>query len=160
MSVPAAIAGDPLSRTYHELMSRAVGEGNDHVFASMIASWQSGESAMPDWLGLSPAAFRCVMEHHFPGADLALFTVRGTEVARERSDDLVLRRQPGEVPKSMLEDLAIADRRRRLRGCARPIVVRGRRRTGAARRRIAPQRGRVHRVLLRGDSRRLSSRYG
>lgn len=65
MPAPAVGAVDPASRIYGELMSRAVGEPNDHVFACMIASWQSGDGAMPDRLGLSPAAFRCLLAHHF-----------------------------------------------------------------------------------------------
>jgi nitrogen fixation protein NifQ len=63
-SSPAFAVGPKIS-VYRELMARAVGDGNDHVLACMIASWQAGGGSMPDWLGLSPAAFGCLVEYHF-----------------------------------------------------------------------------------------------
>ena len=86
MSAGVALTVDPVSRIYSELMSRAFGEGNDHVFACMIASWQARESAMPDWLGLSPAAFRCLIEYHFSGANV--FVPLGRELAADRMDEV------------------------------------------------------------------------
>lgn len=68
MCALAAVAVAPKARVYRTLMSRAIGDGNDHVFSCMIATWQTGEGSMPDWLGLSPATFRCMMAYHFPGA--------------------------------------------------------------------------------------------
>jgi nitrogen fixation protein NifQ len=54
-------------RIYARLMVRAVGAGNDRAFASMIATRAAGGGAMPPWLGLDPAAFHCLLRHHFPG---------------------------------------------------------------------------------------------
>jgi nitrogen fixation protein NifQ len=68
MAAPAVAASEPADLWYRALMSRAVRDGNDHEVACMVASWQAGNGAMPDWLGLAPAAFYCLLAHHFPGA--------------------------------------------------------------------------------------------
>ena len=41
MAALAAAALDPALAYYERLMSRAVGDGNDHVIACMVASWQT-----------------------------------------------------------------------------------------------------------------------
>lgn len=70
-------------------MSGAAGDGNDHVFACMIASWQEGAGSMPDWLGLSPAAFRCLMEHHFlSAAGTVAIVPTGRDLAEARRDEI------------------------------------------------------------------------
>ena len=84
----AVVAVAPASRAYHALMSRAVEEGNDHVLACMIASWQTGEGNMPDWLGLSPAAFRCLMAHHFRRPGMDSFLMSGRELPKNRLDEV------------------------------------------------------------------------
>jgi nitrogen fixation protein NifQ len=84
----AAVAVAPEARVYRELMSRAIGDGNDHVFSCMIARWQTGEGSMPDWLGLSPAAFRCLMGHHFPGAGADSIASLGRALPEERVDEV------------------------------------------------------------------------
>ena len=89
---------------YGDLMARAAGDGNDHVFACMIASWQTGGGAMPARLGLLPAAFRCLMAHHFPGYPLedlhgldgAMQELRGDEL--DELLWLMLRDRAGESP--------------------------------------------------------------
>jgi nitrogen fixation protein NifQ len=64
---PAAIWLGESERVYARLMARAVGAGNDRSFATMIASQAVGQGALPPWLGLGPAAYRCLLEYHFPG---------------------------------------------------------------------------------------------
>jgi nitrogen fixation protein NifQ len=86
--VPAACPFDPATRVYADLMSRAAGDGNDHAFACMIASWQGGRGSLPDWLGLPPAAFSYLLEHHFPGAGTERLMACGSAVAPERKDEL------------------------------------------------------------------------
>ncbi len=90
MFIPAVAfeTADPAEQLYHKLIARATGDGNDHVFACMIASWQMGGGSMPNWLGLSPAAFRCLMEHHFAGIGMEALTARGETLAQERLDEL------------------------------------------------------------------------
>ncbi len=68
MSALALDSEQDAGRIYARLMVRAVGAGNDQAFASMIATRAAGGGAMPPWLGLDPAAFHCLMRHHFPGA--------------------------------------------------------------------------------------------
>jgi nitrogen fixation protein NifQ len=86
----AVVAVDSGAGVYRALMSKAAGDGNDHVFACMIASWQAGEGALPDWLGLSPAAFRCLMAHHFPGMGMGGDTLAplGRELYKDRVDEV------------------------------------------------------------------------
>jgi len=83
-----AVAVDPAAHLYRALMSRAAGGSNDHVFACMIASWQTGEGSMPDWLGLSPAAFRCLMEHHFQNSGTEAIVPLGRETPEARLDEV------------------------------------------------------------------------
>lgn len=52
---------------YERLMSAADGDRNHDALAKMYASWSLGEGALPDWLGLTPEAFRTMMGYHFPG---------------------------------------------------------------------------------------------
>lgn len=80
---------DRSSRIYGWLMARAVGEGNDHVLACMIASWQTGTGSMPQRLGLAPAAFRCLLAHHFPGAPARELREIGGRVPEGRGDEVV-----------------------------------------------------------------------
>jgi nitrogen fixation protein NifQ len=77
VSAPAAFMPDPAAGVYRDLMSRSAGTGNDHAFACMIATWQAGRASMPDWLGLSPVAFRKLVVHHFEGANQQWFQPRG-----------------------------------------------------------------------------------
>ncbi len=88
MTAPAVAALDPSVRWYRELMSQAAGDGNDHVLACMIANWQAADGAMPDWLGLAPAAFRCLMEHHFLGIGLNAVRELGRPVPEDRRDEI------------------------------------------------------------------------
>lgn len=67
MAAPAAMWVGESERVYARLMARAVGAGNDQAFATMIASQAVGMGALPPWLGLAPAAYRCLLEYHFPG---------------------------------------------------------------------------------------------
>jgi nitrogen fixation protein NifQ len=68
MSALALDSEQDAGRIYARLMVRAVGAVNARVFASMIATRAAGGGAMPPWLGLEPAAFHCLMRHHFPAA--------------------------------------------------------------------------------------------
>lgn len=54
-------------RVFARLMARATGAGNDRALACMIATRAVGGGALPAWLGLAPAAFAALIDHHFPG---------------------------------------------------------------------------------------------
>jgi nitrogen fixation protein NifQ len=84
----ATTAADAAADAYRTLMSEAAGDGNDHVLACMIASWQAGEGSMPDWLGLSPAGFRCLLAFHFPHTDAKDFVPIGRKLPGERLDEI------------------------------------------------------------------------
>jgi nitrogen fixation protein NifQ len=72
---------------FAKLAAHAVGEANDEAFACMIASLVSGGGGMPDWLGLDPAAFGCLLAHHFPGLRLAAPPCRGRALDSARNDE-------------------------------------------------------------------------
>lgn len=116
----AVSAVDAATRIYRALMSHAVGEGNDHAFACMIASWQVGDGSMPDWLGLSPAAFHCLMLHHFPGASSRAIGATGLELRDDRLEEveelvqLMLIDKAGESPSEVWMGYVVAT------GCMAP----------------------------------------
>jgi nitrogen fixation protein NifQ len=91
-------------RLHARLNAHAAGHGNDHAFACMIASLCTGRGALPDWLGLDPAAFRCLLSHHFPGLDLGDRPQVGRGAGDERNDErdelvrLMLMDKAGESP--------------------------------------------------------------
>jgi nitrogen fixation protein NifQ len=82
--VPAATWISESERVYARLMARAVGAGNDQAFASMIASQAAGQGALPPWLGLEPAAYRCLLEYHFPGIGIDRVGHLDTGLGRDR----------------------------------------------------------------------------
>ncbi|WPL17561.1 NifQ [Thiorhodovibrio winogradskyi] len=73
---------------FHQLMRHAAGHGNDHAYACMIASRCGGQGALPDWLGLEPAAFGCLMRWHFPGLELGGAVATGARLAADRMDEV------------------------------------------------------------------------
>jgi len=91
-------------RLHANLSAHAAGHGNDHAFACMIASLCTGGGALPDWLGLDPAAFCCLLAHHFPGLDLGELPLVGRGSTDERNDErdelvrLMLMDKAGESP--------------------------------------------------------------
>jgi nitrogen fixation protein NifQ len=101
---PRVVDKGPADLLYRRLAGHAVGRGNDQAFASMIASLCTGGGAMPDWLGLEPAAFGCLMKHHFPGATLGERPRIGRPPDTERNDErdelvrLLLMAKAGNTP--------------------------------------------------------------
>lgn len=104
MNAPAIATITPGELLFGDLMGCATGDGNDHVFACMIASWQRGGGTMPARLGLPPAAFRRLVEHHFPGFPVETLQTRGDAMDGDRWDELeellrlMLRDRAGESP--------------------------------------------------------------
>lgn len=72
---------------YDRLMSAAAGEHNHDAIAKMYASWSIGEGALPDWLGLTPAAFRAMIDYHFPGLRLD-DACCGSPLPADRGDEI------------------------------------------------------------------------
>lgn len=92
MSVPTPTAvsfpSPDMDGIYAQLMAHAAGAGNDEAFAAMISSHAAGGGALPPWLGLEPAAFTCLVAHHFPtlSADALVERVGGPEGPAETPD--------------------------------------------------------------------------
>jgi hypothetical protein len=65
--MPAAARAhrDPAEVIYADLMARSIGAGNACAFAGMIATRAPGRG-LPPWLGLHPAAFRCLLDASAP----------------------------------------------------------------------------------------------
>jgi len=88
LSPVAAAANDARANAlFAELARHAAGEANDEVFACMIASLCTGGGALPDWLGLDPAAFTCLLRHHFPGLRLQVPPCPGRPLDASRNDE-------------------------------------------------------------------------
>jgi nitrogen fixation protein NifQ len=58
---------DGLRRAIHaRLMDGSRAQRADDILARMYASWATGGGVLPVWWGLSPAAFRTLLQAHFP----------------------------------------------------------------------------------------------
>ncbi len=79
---------DATSLLYGRLAQHAAGHGNDHALACMIASLCNGAGALPDWLGLEPPAFACLLGHHFPELDLGDQPQAGRPLAARNVKDM------------------------------------------------------------------------
>lgn len=108
-------ADDQAARRLFALLARhAAGRGNDQAFGCMIVSLCNGDGAMPDWLGLDPAAFACLMRHHFPGVDLGERPCVGRPVDPLRDDEradlvrLMLMDKAGDSPSEVWMAHAVA----------------------------------------------------
>lgn len=95
---------DAASLLFSELASHAAGHSNDHALACMIASLCTGGGALPDWLGLEPPAFACLLRRHFPGVDLGDRPNIGRPLHGKRQEerdelvDLMLLDKAGDCP--------------------------------------------------------------
>ncbi len=82
-SVPDA----KVERWRHWLLTYAAGQPNDDIIASMLASQRAGRGAMPDWLGLSPEAFKALIAYHFPALRQTWLSQPQRQLDPERSDE-------------------------------------------------------------------------
>jgi nitrogen fixation protein NifQ len=55
-----------LAAIHARLMAASSGLPGDTVIARMYATWATGGGALPDWWGLSPVAFRALLQCYFP----------------------------------------------------------------------------------------------
>lgn len=72
---------------YTALMNSSRGHENDHILASIIASWQAGDGVFTDWLGLGEQGFREMMSFHFPDFEPGNLTNPGQSMDAERFDE-------------------------------------------------------------------------
>ena len=89
-------------------MACSRGLRTDDILARMVASWATGDGALPDWWGLPPAAFRSLLSLHFPAFDLDSFPNpgRGPDGARQAETDelqhLLLQGRAADKPEAEL----------------------------------------------------------
>ncbi len=58
---------------YKALMACSDNSINSKLFAQILASWQVGEGALPNFLGLSESQFHQLLAQHFPTYSLSIF---------------------------------------------------------------------------------------
>ncbi|MET0116870.1 MAG: nitrogen fixation protein NifQ [Sedimenticola sp.] len=73
---------------YAELMGARRGDPVEDTLARMLTSWNWGDGAMPDWLGLSWKSFYTMMGYHFPGFPLWRAATFGNPLDAQRSDEM------------------------------------------------------------------------
>lgn len=87
---------------YDLLMQRSAGGTNDHLLASMLASWIIGSSGLPQRLGLSKDAMESMLANHFNCDSRLLELPDGEELDDRRQDefrevyDLLMRNRAGQ----------------------------------------------------------------
>jgi len=69
------------------LIASSQGRDSDDTFACILATWQTGDSALPDWLGLGAEQFYRMLEFHFPGFPRDSLPNPGREAAAHRCDE-------------------------------------------------------------------------
>jgi len=78
---------EPVMSEYERIVSHAAGGGNDDALACMLASWQAGNGAMPDYLGLEPSEFAALIDSCFPGLGTEALRQRGCQADRARASE-------------------------------------------------------------------------
>lgn len=85
MNQPAIV---PRTETvYRELMDCSSNTDNDHLLASIIASWAAGKSCLADWMGLGEQEFHKMMALHFPGNICDFDDAGSGEMEAQRYDE-------------------------------------------------------------------------
>ncbi len=72
---------------YKRIMAHAAGKPNDETYATMLASWQNGESVMPEDFGLGEEIFRQMLAMHFPGLDPCSLNTPNRNADEQRYDE-------------------------------------------------------------------------
>lgn len=65
----AHVLKDSKQSMYARLMACSRGKDNDEVLACMLSSWQAGEGALPENIGLRDDEYQRMLGFHFPGLD-------------------------------------------------------------------------------------------
>ena len=65
-----------LEQHYQTLLACSDGSKNAEWFAQILASWQVGVGALPNFLGLTPPQFQQLLAQRFPTYSLSIFPLR------------------------------------------------------------------------------------
>lgn len=82
----------PREEFFLELQHYCIPSPNSEWLARILASWCAGEGALPDYLGLGPERFEELLDHRFPGFEVAGAARSGREADFSRMlerEDLV-----------------------------------------------------------------------
>ncbi len=82
------------NREYHfrTLIDTESQNHNQYWFAKILASWMSGESTLPDYLGLAPVQFELMTHSYFPQIKIPHLAQSGIQLDASRmleKDDLI-----------------------------------------------------------------------
>lgn len=61
---------------YQQLIACSDSSPNSHLFAQIMASWQVGDGALPNFLGLTNLQFKQFLARHFPNYSFSIFPVK------------------------------------------------------------------------------------
>lgn len=72
---------------YNQLLHSSEGHVNDHLLATILASWVTGGGCLPQYLGLSENNFNRMMAKHFPDYLYPLIAKSKAEMEAARFDE-------------------------------------------------------------------------
>jgi nitrogen fixation protein NifQ len=87
MNLPA-MNRETAEAVYDRLMATRRGDPVENTLARILTSWQLGQGAMPQWLGMGEDSVIAMMAHHFPAIDAySLIPVRD-QIDPQRTEEL------------------------------------------------------------------------
>lgn len=92
MAAPA-LNRDSRETLYAGLMAARRGDPMEDTLARLLASWQCGDGALPDWLGLGESGFHGLLMRHFPDYPRVLLHNPGRPLDSSRADEISELRQ-------------------------------------------------------------------
>ena len=72
---------------YNQLLISSEASVNDHLLATILASWVTGAGCLPQWLGLCEKNFTQMMAKHFPDYLYPLISTEREIVSDDRDDE-------------------------------------------------------------------------
>lgn len=72
---------------YNQLLHSSDGNENDHLLATILASWVTGNGSLPQWLGLPEKSFTQMIAQHFPDYLYPLIAEGRSAMLDERDDE-------------------------------------------------------------------------
>lgn len=79
---------DDVRSLHARLMAYSQGKDNDDVLACILSTWQSGNGALPQYLGLQENEYFRMLVFHFPGLNHATLAQPGAKPDTTRQDEI------------------------------------------------------------------------
>jgi nitrogen fixation protein NifQ len=87
MNLPAMNRETP-EALYDRLMATRRGDPVEDTLARILASWQLGQGAMPQWLGMGEDSFVAMMARHFPATEAYSLIMVRDQIDPQRTEEL------------------------------------------------------------------------